>query len=78
MKGALEPGAQLGEAELAAHFQVSRGPLREAMQRLVSEGILHSIRHRGIFVTELTLDAPASTDVVGTALTYQPLTLVPA
>jgi DNA-binding GntR family transcriptional regulator len=41
---------------LAAHFQVSRGPLREAMQRLVSEGILHSIRHRGIFVTELTLD----------------------
>ncbi|MFC9838661.1 GntR family transcriptional regulator [Rhodococcus sp. NPDC127530] len=56
MKGALEPGAQLGEAELAAHFQVSRGPLREAMQRLVSEGILHSIRHRGIFVTELTLD----------------------
>ncbi|AOW93543.1 GntR family transcriptional regulator [Rhodococcus sp. WMMA185] len=56
MKGALEPGAQLGEAELAAHFQVSRGPLREAMQRLVSEGILRSIRHRGIFVTELSLD----------------------
>lgn len=56
MKGALEPGTQLGEADLAAHFQVSRGPLREAMQRLVSEGILHSIRHRGIFVTELTLD----------------------
>ncbi|MCQ4117678.1 GntR family transcriptional regulator [Rhodococcus tibetensis] len=56
MKGALEPGTQLGEAELAAHFQVSRGPLREAMQRLVSEGILHSIRHRGIFVIELTLD----------------------
>lgn len=55
MKGTLEPGAQLGEADLAAHFQVSRGPLREAMQRLVSEGLLHSIRHRGIFVTELTL-----------------------
>ncbi|MEV0947542.1 GntR family transcriptional regulator [Rhodococcus sp. NPDC049939] len=56
MNGALEPGSQLGEAELAAHFQVSRGPLREAMQRLVSEGILRSIRHRGIFVTELSAD----------------------
>lgn len=56
MRGSLEPGEQLGEADLAAHFQVSRGPLREAMQRLVSEGLLHSIRNRGIFVTELTLD----------------------
>lgn len=51
--GALQPGTQLGEAELAARFQVSRGPLREAMQRLVSEGLLRSERHRGLFVIEL-------------------------
>ncbi|MDV6011724.1 GntR family transcriptional regulator [Haloechinothrix sp. LS1_15] len=51
--GVLEPGQQLGEAELAARFQVSRGPLREAMQRLVSEGLLRSERHRGLFVIEL-------------------------
>ncbi|MEU7629132.1 GntR family transcriptional regulator [Nocardia sp. NPDC049220] len=56
MHGSLTPGAQLGEADLAAQFGVSRGPVREAMQRLVSEGLLHSIRHRGIFVIELTLD----------------------
>ncbi|GGC67769.1 GntR family transcriptional regulator [Hoyosella rhizosphaerae] len=56
MRGALEPGEQLGEADLAAKFDVSRGPVREAMQRLVSEGLLHSIRHRGIFVIELTVD----------------------
>ena len=56
VRGALGPGEQLGEAELAAHFQVSRGPLREAMQRLLSEGLLYSIRNRGIFVTELTFD----------------------
>ncbi|RDI64936.1 GntR family transcriptional regulator [Nocardia pseudobrasiliensis] len=55
-RGALAPGAQLVEADLAAQFDVSRGPVREAMQRLVSEGLLHSIRHRGIFVIELTLD----------------------
>lgn len=56
MSGRLEPGEQLGEADLAAHFEVSRGPLREAMQRLVSEGILHAITNRGVFVSELTLD----------------------
>lgn len=55
VRGGLEPGAQLGEADLAAQFGVSRGPVREAMQRLVSEGLLHSIRNRGIFVIELSL-----------------------
>jgi DNA-binding GntR family transcriptional regulator len=53
MNGSLPPGSQLGEAELAGQFQVSRGPLREAMQRLVSEGLLRSERHRGLFVIDL-------------------------
>ncbi|GAB2993215.1 GntR family transcriptional regulator [Amycolatopsis acidiphila] len=53
MNGSLPPGAQLGETELAGQFQVSRGPLREAMQRLVSEGLLRSERHRGLFVIDL-------------------------
>jgi DNA-binding GntR family transcriptional regulator len=52
--GALPPGTQLGEAELAARFDVSRGPLREAMQRLVQEGLLRSEPHRGLFVIELS------------------------
>ena len=56
MSGSLEPGDQLGEADLAEHFSVSRGPLREAMQRLVSEGVLTAIANRGVFVAELTLD----------------------
>lgn len=51
--GSLPPGAQLGESELAARFEVSRGPLREAMQRLVQEGLLRSERHRGLFVIDL-------------------------
>jgi DNA-binding GntR family transcriptional regulator len=53
MNGGLPPGTQLGETDLAARFQVSRGPLREAMQRLVQEGLLRSERHRGLFVIEL-------------------------
>ncbi|WP_040836603.1 GntR family transcriptional regulator [Nocardia brevicatena] len=56
MRGALAPGTQLGEADLAARFGVSRGPVREAMQRLVSEGLLHAIRNRGIFVIDLAPD----------------------
>ncbi|HET8795009.1 MAG TPA: GntR family transcriptional regulator [Arthrobacter sp.] len=52
-RGDLEPGQQLVEAELAAELGVSRGPLREAMQRLTQEGLLVSIRNRGIFVIEL-------------------------
>lgn len=53
-RGQLRPGAQLGEAELARELGVSRGPLREAMQRLTQEGLLISVRNRGLFVIELS------------------------
>ena len=52
--GELKPGAQLGEADLARKLGVSRGPLREGMQRLTQEGLLVSIRNRGLFVTDMT------------------------
>ena len=53
LSGGFAPGQQMNEAELAARFAVSRGPLREAMQRLVQEGLLVSHPHRGTFVVEL-------------------------
>ena len=56
MYGSLAPGSQLGEAALAARLGVSRGPLREAMQRLVQEGLLRSEPHRGLFVITLAED----------------------
>lgn len=38
VSGRLAPGARLVEAELAAHFGVSRTPLREVLRRLEQEG----------------------------------------
>lgn len=52
--GELRAGQQLGEAELARELGVSRGPLREGIQRLTQEGLLVSIRNRGVFVIEMT------------------------
>lgn len=55
-RGAFPPGTQLGEVDLARRLGVSRGPLREAMQRLVQEGLLRGERHRGLFVVELGIE----------------------
>jgi DNA-binding GntR family transcriptional regulator len=52
--GELKPGMQLGEADLARKLGVSRGPLREGMQRLTQEGLLVAIRNRGLFVVDMT------------------------
>jgi DNA-binding GntR family transcriptional regulator len=54
VNGSVKPGSQLSEVELATSFGVSRGPVREALQRLVQEGLLLSEPHRGVFVPVLT------------------------
>jgi DNA-binding GntR family transcriptional regulator len=54
--GTFPPHHQLAEVELARQLQVSRGPVREAMQRLIQEGLLRSERNRGVFVVELDDD----------------------
>lgn len=52
-RGQFAPGQQLLETQLALRLGVSRGPLREAMQRLSQEGLLDSLRNRGVFVMQL-------------------------
>lgn len=50
--GELAPGARLDEASLAARFNVSRTPVREALGRLTAQGILVEGERRGVFVAE--------------------------
>jgi len=51
--GELKPGERLREAELAEQIGLSRTPVREALARLVSEGLVIHDATRGIMVAEL-------------------------
>lgn len=54
LDGRLAPGARIGEQELADEFQVSRGPVREAIRILEREGLATILARRGAIVTELS------------------------
>lgn len=54
LDGRLQPGERIAEQELADEFQVSRGPVREAIRILEREGLVTLLARRGAIVTELT------------------------
>ncbi|MDE0209484.1 MAG: GntR family transcriptional regulator [Boseongicola sp.] len=51
----LEPGCDIDEKRLLSELDVGRTPLREALNRLISEGLIESRGNRGLRVTPLTL-----------------------
>lgn len=53
VRGTYVPGERLSETALAAAFDVSRGPIREALTVLEREGLLKLERHRGARVALL-------------------------
>lgn len=53
VQGSIRRGQQINESLLASELNRSRGPLREALQRLCQEGILISRRNYGVFVLEV-------------------------
>ncbi len=56
IKGQIAPGEKLNEPTLAEQFQVSRGPLREAIRRLVAMRLVRHVPHVGASVVTLELD----------------------
>jgi DNA-binding GntR family transcriptional regulator len=56
LAGRLEPGTELSEVALAREFGTSRGPLREALGRLASEGLVTITPRRGAVVAQLSRD----------------------
>lgn len=52
--GALSPGERIDEVKLTERFGVSRTPVREALSRLVAQGILIPGEKRGVRVAEYT------------------------
>jgi DNA-binding GntR family transcriptional regulator len=53
LKGGVAPGEHLREVEIAARFDVSRGPVREALLQLEREGLVLLRRNRGAVVARL-------------------------
>jgi DNA-binding GntR family transcriptional regulator len=56
MTGRIVPGQKLTETDLSAELGVSKGPVREAIQRLVAEGIMEFTPYRGSRVRQLGRD----------------------
>ena len=54
LKGELEPGERLMEMQLAEKLGVSRTPIREAIRKLDSEGLVFMIPRRGAIVAQIT------------------------
>ncbi len=57
VSGELKPGSRIREVELAEWLKISRTPVREAVRRLESEGLICLVGHKGMAVAELDYQA---------------------
>ncbi|HET7085595.1 MAG TPA: GntR family transcriptional regulator [Rhizomicrobium sp.] len=68
VSGALAPGSKLSEPSLAQQYGVSRGPLREAINRLQERHLVTRTAHFGARVAELSVRTLEETFIVREAL----------
>ncbi len=54
--GGIAPGSRIDQLELARRFDVSIVPIREAIARLASVGLVRIVPHRGVFVAEVSTE----------------------
>lgn len=50
----IEPGAAIIEKDICAEMNISRTPMREAVQRLAEEGLVRVIPHSGTYVSHIS------------------------
>jgi DNA-binding GntR family transcriptional regulator len=55
-EGKIKIGERVNESNLAAYFNTSRGPLREALRALGEQGLVSFARNRGAYVRQISLD----------------------
>jgi len=75
LSGALLPGTPLRQEELAARFEMSRMPIREALRQLEAQGLVDFEPHRGAIVVEITLADADDNFAIRSALEPQALRL---
>ena len=56
LAGDIPPGAPLVETALSVRFDVSRGPLREALRQLIEEGLVVTVPYTGTHVAGLSVE----------------------
>src|SRR6185503_16394649 len=56
LDGDIPPGAPLVETALSEQFDISRGPLREALRQLIEEGLVVTVPYTGTHVAALSAD----------------------
>lgn len=56
LEGRIAPGERLDETELAARFEVSRTPVREALLQLATHGLIETGKRRGAIVSRIPVE----------------------
>lgn len=56
LEGQLKPGSRLVEQELAEQYEISRGPIREAIRILAAEGLAELRKNKGAVVSTPNMD----------------------
>jgi DNA-binding GntR family transcriptional regulator len=56
LDGSQTPGSRVVESDLARQYGISQAPVREAIKRLVHEGLITSVARSGSYVTEVSAE----------------------
>lgn len=68
LSGHLEPGSRVHERQISERIGLSRTPVREAVRRLSSEGLIRTEPHRGAFIEKVEFSEVVEIFDVGAVL----------